>query len=60
MAAHIPEFRRAINSRTHDREWVPEAVEIYRRSPFARAGDYALAIAIGVALAIVLVEGLAS
>lgn len=32
MSAHLPEFRRAINGRTWDREWQPYAGTHYKRS----------------------------
>lgn len=32
MSAHIPPFRRAINGRTFDRPWQPEAIEHHQRS----------------------------
>jgi hypothetical protein len=58
MSAHIPEYRRAINGRTHAQEWQPCAVEHYRVSWLRRAmvwaGNALLASAIGVSLASIL------
>ena len=50
--SHIPDFRKAINGRTFDREWTAYAGAHYRRPP--RGDIWAgvlLAIAIGVGLA---------
>ncbi len=49
----IPEFRRAINGRTFDREWTSYAVEHYRAPQWHRPAGVLLAVAIGVALAFV-------
>ncbi len=55
MAAHIPEYRRAINGRTFDREWSAYAGEHYRAPRWDRWAGVALAVAIGVAGALALV-----
>ena len=41
MSAHIPDFRHAINGRTHAQTWQPEAVEITRRHWLRETPTYA-------------------
>lgn len=45
MSAHIPEHRHAINGRTFDREWHPEAIEHSRRHWTREAVAYAAFVA---------------
>ena len=42
MSGHIPEWRRAINGRTWDREWTAYATETHRRPWYA--GDFLRAV----------------